>query len=186
MDLRRLFTSSIINLLIEKDLLRGSIPQINILELRELFLKTELMAIKPSTISWVGSLSILFVPQRTATFFNEGGSRISLVRERIFSPRSPLMPRLINLLPKRFLPNVSISRKICHNWVFSCDVINVFMFKLKAVIVMSFKPIIIIKSHWRNWIHNISVRKCNNLNQYQSKIMKLELYCNLNKPCNWN
>ena len=46
------------------------------------------------------SLLILFVPQRRTTFFNDRRNGISLARQRTFSPQSPLMPRLVNLLPK--------------------------------------------------------------------------------------
>ena len=47
------------------------------------------------------SLLILFVPQRRTTFFNDRKNEISLAHQRTFSPQSPLMPRLVNLLPKR-------------------------------------------------------------------------------------
>ena len=109
LDLRRSFTSLTINPFIEKDSFWGSAPQINILGLLDWFLKTLLIAIKPWAISQGESLLILFLPQRIATFFNDGRNRIFLAPQRTFSTRSPQMPTLMNLLPKRLFQTVSIS-----------------------------------------------------------------------------
>ena len=94
--------------------------------------------------------------------------------------------KIDKFITKNFLPSISISCETCHDWLSFYDGIKVFMFNLKTVVVMNFEPIIIIKSLWRNWSHNISVLKSININQYQNKIMKLKLYCNLNKTFDCN
>ena len=48
-----------------------------------------------------GSLLIFFVPQRITTFLNGVRNGISVAQQTPFSTRSPLRPKLMNLLTKR-------------------------------------------------------------------------------------
>ena len=119
---KEIVTSLIINLLIEKDSSRGINSQIYILGL-----KTEPMAIKPWAISPGESLLILFVPQRITTFFTDERKGISLARQRTFSTRSPLMPRLMYLLTKSLFQTLlyqvrpaTIESPIMMELMFSC------------------------------------------------------------------
>ena len=128
---------------------------------------------------------ILFVPQKIMTFFNDGINGISLGTKDIFYTIFT-KAKIDGSATKKIIANVSILRKTCHDWISNYGGINVFLINLKTVVLMNFKPIIFIKSLWRNKSHNRSVMKCINNNQYQNKVMILKLFCNLNKACDCN
>ena len=56
----------------------------------------------PTTAALEGSSLALFLRQSIKTFCNNGRYGISLARQKTLSTQSQLMPRLMNLLSKRF------------------------------------------------------------------------------------
>lgn len=74
----------------------------NILEILDGSLKTELLEIKNRMISQRGSLFLVSVIQIVLAFCNEERKNISLVPQRAFTTQYSLMQRLMNLLPKIF------------------------------------------------------------------------------------
>ena len=126
MDLRRSFTSLIVNLLIEKDSSPGSNPQINISTLVDWFLNwTDGNQTLSDTIRRI-FINIICTAKNNY-IFNDGREGKSLVRQRTFSTRSPLMPTLMNLLPKRLFQTLvylvrptTIESPVMMELMFSC------------------------------------------------------------------
>ena len=175
---KEIVTSLIINLLIEKDSSRGINSHIRV----------ENWTDGNQTLSDITRgifINIIRTTENNDIFYWREKRNISSAPKNIFYTLST-NAKIDVSVNKKFIPNVIISSKTCQDWISNYDGVNVFLFNLKAVILMNFKSIIIIKSLWRNWSHNRSVIKCINNNQYQNEIMKLELYCNLNKPCDCN
>ena len=126
---------------------------------------------------------MLFVQQNIVTFCNDGRNGISLAHQKNIFYTIPLRLRLIILFPKRFF-------QILVNDVRPATIKCPIMIKL-TFSSLTWKQLLWwilsqLKSLWRNWDHNRSVIKYININQYQSKIMKLELHQNLIKARDCN
>ena len=92
---------------------------------------------------------MLFEPHSMTTFFNCGGKAVSVTCHRTCSKLSPRMQRLINPSPKRFFCAL-LTPETWHNWVSYYYAINVVMFNVETVIVVNFKPVIIVNAFRRN------------------------------------